>query len=132
VTDLGALVHRFYDELWNAWDDAAVPEVLHPGLRFRGSLGQVTTGLEEWRGYRDGVRRSAPDFHNEVVDLLVAGDRAAARLAWSGTHAGPLLGIAPTGRAFRYEGAAFFTAADGLLTDVWVVGDLGPLRSQLA
>jgi predicted ester cyclase len=131
VTDAGALVHRFYGDLWNAWDDVAVPEVLHPRLRFRGSLGQVTTGLDEWRSYRDGVRRSAPDFHNEVVDLVVAGERAAARLEWSGTHSGALLGIAPTGRRFRYHGAAFFSVTDGLVSDVWVVGDLGPLRAQL-
>jgi predicted ester cyclase len=131
VTDPGALVHRFYDDLWNAWDDGAVPEVLHPDLRFRGALGQETTGRAEWRAYRDGVRRSAPDFHNEVVDLLVAGDRVAARLTWSGTHAGSLLGIAPTGRRFRYDGAAFFTVADGLLAEVWVVGDRVALRAQL-
>jgi predicted ester cyclase len=131
VTDPATLVRRFYDDLWNAWDDTAVPEVLHPGLRFRGSLGQVTSGLDEWRSYRDGVRRSAPDFHNEVVDLVVTGDRAAARLEWSGTHAGALLGIAPTGRRFRYQGAAFFTVTAGLISEVWVVGDLGPLRAQL-
>jgi predicted ester cyclase len=131
MTDVEDLVHRFYDELWNAWDDEAVAEVLHPDLQFRGSLGQETTGLDEWRAYRDGVRRSAPDFHNEVVDLVVSGDRAAARLRWSGTHTGPLLGIAPTGRSFRYDGAAFFTARDGLLAEVWVVGDLGALQAQL-
>jgi predicted ester cyclase len=131
VTDVAALVHRFYDELWNAWDDDAVPDVLHPELRFRGSLGEETSGLAEWRTYRDGVRRAAPDFHNEVVDLVADGDRAAARLVWSGTHAGPLLGIGATGRSFRYPGAAFFAALDGLLADVWVLGDLAALRDQL-
>jgi len=131
VTDLGGLVHRFYADLWNAWNDDAVTAVLHPELRFRGSLGQETTGLDEWRAYRDGVRAAAPDFHNEVVDLVVAGGRAAARLEWSGTHTGPLLGIEATGRSFRYDGAAFFTARDGLLVEVWVVGDLAALRAQL-
>lgn len=131
VTDLAALVHRFYDELWNAWDDDAVADVLHPDLRFRGSLGQETDGLDEWRSYRDGVRRAAPDFHNEVVDLVVGGDRAAAQLVWSGTQAGPLLGMGATGRSFRYPGAAFFTTRDGLLAEIWVVGDLACLRGQL-
>lgn len=132
MTDVAALVHRFYDELWNAWDDDAVAGVLHPELRFRGSLGPETRGLAEWRAYRDGVRRAAPDFHNEVVDLVADGDQASARLVWSGTHVGPLLGTDPTGRHFRYPGAAFFTARDGLLADVWVVGDLAALRDQLA
>ena len=132
MTDPATLVHRFYDELWNVWDDAAVGVVLHPDLRFRGSLGQETSGLTEWRAYRDGVRASVPDFHNDVVDLLVDGERAAARLVWSGTHLGTLLGIPATGRRFAYDGAAFFTARDRLLAEIWVVGDLGALRSQLA
>jgi steroid delta-isomerase-like uncharacterized protein len=132
VTDVSALVHRFYDVLWNAWDDAAVASTLHPDLRFRGSLGQETVGLDQWRDYRDGVRRGSSDFHNEVLDLVADGDRAAARLLWSGTHEGTLLGVAGTGRRFSYPGAAFFTARDGLLADVWVVGDLVELRRQLS
>jgi predicted ester cyclase len=131
VEDAATLVRRFYDVLWNAWNDTAVHTTLHPALRFRGSLGTETSGLDEWCAYRDGVRRSSPDFHNEVVDLVGQGDRAAARLLWSGTHTGPLLGIEATGRRFAYPGAAWFTADDGLLREIWVVGDLSVLRSQL-
>ena len=132
MSDVAALVRRFYDVLWNAWDDDAVATTLHPELRFRGSLGQETVGLHEWRAYRDGVRRASPDFFNDLVDLVADGDRAAARLVWSGTHAGTLLGAAGTGRRFAYSGAAFFTARDGLLAEAWVVGDLDELRRQLA
>jgi len=131
VADVATLVRRFYDELWNDWDDDAVIEVLHPELGFRGSLGSRTVGLDDWRTYRDGVRRGSSDFDNQIVDLVVAGDRAAARMTWSGTHDGPLLGLEPTGRRFAYDGAAFFTARDGLLADIWVVGDLDALRRQL-
>lgn len=131
MTDVSALVHRFYDVLWNRWDDDAVATTLHPDLRFRGSLGQETVGLGEWRAYRDGVRRGSSDFHNEVVDLVADGDRGAARLVWSGTHDGVLVGIEGTGRRFSYAGAAFFTARDSLLADIWVVGDLEGLRRQL-
>jgi predicted ester cyclase len=131
VPSVADLVHRFHDDLWNAWDDAAVSEVLHPDLRFRGSLGQETRGLDAWRAYRDDVRRGSPDFHNDVLDLVSDGDRAAARLRWSGTQDGPLLGIAATGRRFAYDGAAFFRAHDGLLDDIWVVGDLDALRRAL-
>ena len=64
--------------------------------------------------------------------LAEDGDQAAARLRYSGTHTGPLLGYPATGRAFTYAGAAFFTAADGLLASAWVLGDLVDLRRQLA
>lgn len=130
--DIVTLVCRFYDQLWNNWDDAAVDHTLAPGFTFRGSLGQQTSGPSGWRAYRDQIRRGSADFHNEVITLVAERDQAAARLLYSGTHTGPLLGFTPTGRAFSYSGAAFFTAAGGLLTSAWVLGDLHDLRRQLA
>lgn len=126
-----SLVTRFYSRLWNAWDDEAVEATLAPDIAFRGSLGDTTVGRDGWRRYRDDVRCAAPDFHNEVLDLVATGNRAAARLRYTGTHRAPMLGIGATGRAFAYHGAAFFSAAGGLITDVWVIGDLDALRRQL-
>jgi len=131
-TPIELLIGRFYDRLWNAWDDRAVEEVLSADFRFRGSLGQETSGRDGWRAYRDLVRRGAPDFHNEVADLIVYGHRGAARLRFTGTHCGPLLGLAATGRTFAYDGAAFFGAQAGRLAEAWVIGDLEGLRRQLA
>jgi predicted ester cyclase len=125
------LVTRFYHRLWNEWDDAAVEDILAANFVFRGSLGDQTTGRDGWRRYRDKIRSGAPDFSNEITDLVVEGHRAAARLLFRGTHSGPLLGLAPTGRRFGYAGAAFFTAAGDRLAEVWVLGDLTGLRTQL-
>ena len=125
------LVLRFYHRLWNEWDDTAVDNTLAPGLTFRGSLGHRTIGRDGWRTYRDEIRCGAPDFHNEVLDLLTEEPRAAARLRFSGTHLGPLLGTAATGRPFSYVGAAFFSSSANLLTDIWVLGDIDHLRRQL-
>jgi steroid delta-isomerase-like uncharacterized protein len=125
------LVTRFYRRLWNEWDDAAVGDTLAPGITFRGSLGQTTVGLDGWRSYRDQIRRAAPDFHNELLDLIATDNRAAARLRFTGTHRATLIDIPPTGRVFSYTGAAFFTVANGLITDIWVLGDLDGLRQQL-
>ncbi|MGA8114995.1 MAG: ester cyclase [Actinocatenispora sp.] len=125
------LVCRFYERLWNAWDDDGVADVLAPDITFRGSLGQRTNGRDGWRAYRDRVRLGAPDFHNEILDVVATADRAAARLRYTGTHLGPFLDIPATGRRFGYSGAAFFTAAGGLLTDIWVLGDLQAVHEQL-
>ena len=130
------LVTRFYARLWDAWDDDAVDDVLAEDFAFRGSLGEQTTGRDGWRAYRDRVRGGAPDFANEIVELIVdhaSGEeqRAAARLRYTGTHRGPLLGLPATGRRFRYDGAAFFRARAGRLVEAWVLGDLAALRDQL-
>lgn len=129
--DITALVTTFYEALWNRWDDARVERVLAEDFTFRGSLGNRTQGRAEWRRYRDLVRTGSSDFHNEVRVLLVDGDQAAARLLYTGTHDGPLAGVAATGRTFHYAGAAFFTAHGGRLTAAWVLGDLTTLRDQL-
>jgi steroid delta-isomerase-like uncharacterized protein len=126
-----ALVTRFYVVLWNAWDDAAVETVLADGFAFRGSLGTETTGRDGWRTYRDAVRHAAPDFRNDLIDLVCEGDRAAARLVCSGHHRGLLLGLPGSGRPFRYDVTAFFRCRDGRLAEAWVLGDLEGLRRQL-
>lgn len=130
-TGVADLVRRFYAQLWNKWDDAAVEDVLAEDFTFRGSLGIQTKGRDGWRGYRDTIRGGAPDFCNEIVELIADGDRAAARLSYTGHHKGPLAGIDPTGRRFEYAGTAFFTARSGKLASAWVLGDLESLRQQL-
>jgi steroid delta-isomerase-like uncharacterized protein len=131
VMEIEGLVRRFYDELWNTWADDAVEDVLAGDFTFRGSLGAETRGPDGWRTYRDTIRAATPDLHNDVVELIADGDRAAARLRYTGRHDGPLLGIAATGRRFEYAGAAFFASRGDRLASAWVLGDLDGLRRQL-
>lgn len=132
MTEIRRIVERFYLDAWNRWDDTAVPEILAPDFVFRGSLGEQVRGRDGWRGYRDRIRAAVPDFHNDIVDLVVEEEyRAAARLRYTGHHRGELLGVPGTGRRIDYAGAAFFTARNGLLTEAWVLGDLITLRGQI-
>jgi steroid delta-isomerase-like uncharacterized protein len=127
--DHRALVRRYYEELWNRWDLALVDVLLADDLAFRGSLGVQVQGRAGFRRYVELVRSAFPDFHNTVEELLVDGDRVAARLTYRGTHRGPLFGLAPSGRAVRYAGLALFQIRDGRIADGWVLGDtLGLLR----
>jgi steroid delta-isomerase-like uncharacterized protein len=128
---MNELVRRFYSDVWNRWDEASVDELLADDFVFRGSLGDDVRGRHGFRRYRDKVRAAFPDFDNEVIDLVVAPGRAAARLRYRGHHRGEILGIPPTGAFITYSGAAFFTAVDGRLAEVWVLGDLDHLRTQL-
>jgi steroid delta-isomerase-like uncharacterized protein len=123
------LVQRYYDELWNRWDLGLVDRLLADDLTFRGSLGVQVQGRAGFRRYVELVRRAFPDFHNTVEDLLVDGDRVAARLTYRGTHRGALFGMAASGRVVSYGGLALFRIRDGRIADGWVLGDtLGLLR----
>lgn len=124
-------VRRFYDDIWNRVDLAAIPDVLAPDVAFRGSLGPVLTGPEEFAGYVREVTTALDDYRCEIESLVAEADRAAARMTFSGVHRGRLLDVPATGRRVSWAGAAFFTFADRRIADVWVLGDLDSLRRQL-
>ena len=128
-------VRRFYDELWNGPDLSLVGSLLHPDVTFRGSLGDTLVGHEAFAGYVRAVTDGLGDYRCEIVDLVAsAGDddaKVAARILCSGVHRGVFLGAPPTGARVSWAGAAFFTFSGALIRDLWVLGDLTSLRSQL-
>jgi steroid delta-isomerase-like uncharacterized protein len=126
-----AVIRRFYDELWNRWDLAVAHEIVAPDVRFRGSLGTRLTGIDALLRYVEQVRTAFPDWDNRVDDLIAEGDQVVARMTWSGTHAGTLFGIPPTGRRVTYVGAAIFRLHHGRIQEGWVVGDTQELWRAL-
>ena len=126
------LIESFYNDMWNRFDKTVFAEILHPDIQFRGSLGQTKVGFDEFGDYVDYIQVFAPDFHNRVLTTITEGNRTFARLSYTGTHQGEVFGIAPTGRRFEYEGAAMFTFSDGLIREVWVLGDIHGLTLQLS
>jgi len=125
------LIHRYYADLWNRWDDAAVDEIIAPGIKFRGSLGMTVRGRDGFRGYVTRVRAAFPDFHNRIDELIAEGDTVAARLTYSATHQGELYGVAPTGKRIEYGGIAFFRISKGQITSGVVYGDTLGLMRQI-
>ncbi len=76
------------------------------------------------------TRELVEAFYFEVWNRA-DGNRAAARLRFTGRHRDEFLGFPPTGRQVTWAGTAFFTCEDARITDLWVLGDLAELRSQL-
>ena len=126
-----ALVRRYYDVLWNRWELAVADEILAPEIAFRGSLGVAVRGIDEFRAYMRRVREAFPDFENRIEDLLAEGDRVVARLAYAGTHLGPLFGRAPTGRRVAYSGTATFRVREGRIIEGRVDADTLGLLQQV-
>jgi predicted ester cyclase len=126
------LIGRFYNDMWNRFDKSVFVDILHPEIQFRGSLGQTKVGFAEFGDYVDYIQAFASDFHNEVLSTITEGDSTFARLSYTGTHQGEVFGLAPTGKRFEYAGAAVFTFSEGLIRDVWVLGDIHGLTQQLS
>jgi steroid delta-isomerase-like uncharacterized protein len=125
------LIDAWYQRMWNAWDKTVIVELCDPEITFRGSLGVTVRGHAGVATYMDQIRRSFPDFHNAVEDVISEGDKAFARLTYTGTHAGAALGFEPTGKRITYAGAAVFRFKGDRIVDVWVLGDLYGLTRQL-
>jgi steroid delta-isomerase-like uncharacterized protein len=125
------LIERFYHEMLNRFDKAIISDILSEDLQFRGSLGQSVRGHAEFGEYVDFIQRAFPDFSNEVEEIISEGDKAFAKLTYRGTHRGEVFGIAPTGRLIQYAGAAVFKFRGDRIDEVWVLGDIHGLISQL-
>lgn len=125
------LVRLFYEKLWNELDFGVADEILHSDVTFRGSVGVGAAGRKEVCDYVRMVTTALSGYRCDVESLVTEGNRAAARIRFSGLHVGEFLGFPPTGRHVEWIGAAFFIEDEDQLLDIWVLGDLELLRAQL-
>jgi steroid delta-isomerase-like uncharacterized protein len=99
---------RRHMERENVHDFDAVMETFsHPRYEIV-PTGQVHDGEAAVRQYFRDTRAAFPDQRNEPISLRHADDAVIAEFWLLGTHQGPLLGIAPTGKSFRCQMTAFF------------------------
>lgn len=124
-------VARFYREIWNRPDPSVVPEILAPDVSFRGSLGAVKTGHAEFGDYVRDVTFALGEYRCDIENLVAEADQVVARMMFSGVHRDAFLGVPATGRRVAWAGAAFFRFDDGLVSDLWVLGDVYGLLEQL-
>jgi hypothetical protein len=76
-------------------------------------------------------RAAFPDLRVTVDDLVTDGDKVVRRFTLRGTHAGPFMGIPPTGRAVAAAGIAIDRLAGGKVAESWVSLDALNLLRQL-
>ena len=77
------------------------------------------------------LRDAFPDFRAEIGWQTVDGDLVTTYKVYYGTHQGPILGVAPTGREVHFETVDAMRVRDGKITDHWGVGNLFSLMQQL-
>ena len=125
------LVERFYHEVWNRADEGVAREILHADLRFRASLGPEKRGAEGFIEYLRLIHAALAGYTCSIAEIVAEGDRAAARVWFSGVHQGVLFGVEATGREVGWWGAAFFTVSGGQIVGLWVLGDVDGVKRQL-
>lgn len=126
-----ALVEKFYHDMWNKADTSLIPGIFHDGFTFRGSLGPVLVGHEQFAGYVDGVVGALSDYTCDILEMTEEENRVVAKMLFHGKHRAEMMGFAPTGQRVEWHGSAHFTFTGDKVSDLWVLGDVHGLLQQL-
>jgi len=131
MQDVKALVHRWFEEVWNQGREESIDDLLAKDGRIFG-LGESDAEVRGPYGFKPffrNLRTSFPDMHIRIEDIIADADKAAVRIVMEGTHSGAGLGISPTGRHVRVAGIVIVSSAEGKLVAGWNSWDqLGLLR----
>lgn len=125
-----ALVSKYYD-MWNSYDFTKADTILSDELRFRGSLGIDTVGIDEFKEYAKTILNAFPNLYHATEIVVSEGPQAAVYVTYSATHKGKLFEYEPTNNRINYSGASFFTIKDEKITDIKVLGDRYSLYNQI-
>jgi predicted ester cyclase len=132
VKDNVALVRRLVADGWGKGDQATVDALLAPN--FVDHAAELGGGASDAAGFKEQVRefRAAfPDGHTQIDDLIAADDKVVLRWTDGGTHRGPFMGIAPTGKRVTLTGIDIYRIVDDKIVEYWCSEDVLGLLEQL-
>jgi len=125
-----SLVRRWITELWNKGNFAVASDVFAPTYAHRtpvATFPDLATFLQMISDFRAGV----PDVQVAIQDLFAEDDRVVFRWLLTGTHRGPLFGIAPTNKAITHSGMTIQRVENGKIVEAWAEFNAGGLRQYL-
>ena len=120
-------------EIWNSGKVKKIPKVYSPLclVHWPQSWGSESRGHE---GVLESILRTRdvfPDWHEEILDMIVTEEKVVTRYLSSGTHQGEYLGFCKTGRKISFEEISIYRIEDNLVAEQWCLGDDMHCISQL-
>jgi predicted ester cyclase len=117
-------IHRFYEECLNQNHPELIPELFTPGVIIHSTNDTtVSTGFSAVQQTVARVRAMFPDQHFTVDDVVVNGDKAAARWSMTATNTAPIAGIPPTGRPVNQHAIVFYRFEGDKIAEFWLQMD---------
>jgi steroid delta-isomerase-like uncharacterized protein len=127
-----ALCRRYYEEVWNGRNLAALNELLAADFFDHDpSAPDVGRGIEGARKLVNYYLAAFPDTHFTIDDMIAEGDRCVVRWTVRGTHRGDLGGIRPTGRQVTLTGIGICRIANGKIAEAYTNWDALGMMQQL-
>jgi steroid delta-isomerase-like uncharacterized protein len=122
---------RIVDEAWNKGNLDALDELHSTDYVEHHSPFPDVEGLDAFKKMVADVHKTYPDFHITIHELILEGDKLAARWSWTGTHLGQTrqLTIPPTGKKITLTGSQILHIKEYKLIEGWqFADDLGLLQ----
>ena len=122
---------RFNQEAVCQGDLAVVDELVAPDVVHHSAFPGQAPGLQ---GMKDSIvllRDAVPDLNLEPDDVIADGDKVMVRFKISGTNAGSLFGMAPTGKTFEMDEYFVARVQDGKIVEIWSQQDRLSMLQQL-
>lgn len=126
------VVTRYFEEAWNEGRVDVLDELIDPAyVNHSSSLPDPRPGPADLKRIVQAMREGIPDLHYEILDMAVAMDKVAVHLRVTGTHRGPLFGMAPQGGRVDVRQMQFESMRDGRIIAHWRITDELTLLKQL-
>jgi steroid delta-isomerase-like uncharacterized protein len=124
-----AVYRCFMDEVVNTQQLDRIPDYIAADMiKHTPGLSAGAAGL---RQDFESFFRAFPDMQFTVEDVVVEGNKVAARYYWTGTHQGDFVGVAATGKQVTVTGLDLWQLRDGKCIEHWNQEDALGLLQQL-
>jgi predicted ester cyclase len=124
-------VRRFYDEVFNKKNRAAIDEFIDPNRVDHAAPPGTPGGLAGAKQTIGMYLTAFPDLHFTVEDMIAEGDKLVARLTVRGTQQGAFMGIPPTGKHVTVTAIDISRMAGGKSVEHWIEMDTLGMMQQL-
>lgn len=129
--DNAKVLERINEEAFNRGDVDALDELVADDFVEHDPMPGMSPDREGLKAMIRGLHAAFPDFHTEVEDRIVAGDKVVERWCSTGTQEGEFMGIPPTDRHVEVHGMDISRLADGRLVEHWTQLDMMSMVQQL-
>lgn len=126
-----SVVWKFYKDMWDHGDTSLIPEIFHSDFTFRGSLGPVLVGYEQFAAYVRWVTDTLDDYTSDILEMIEEDNKVSGKLRFHGYHRKPLFECPPSGQHVWWYGAPVFTFDGPKVRDLWVLGDIHGLVQRM-
>ncbi|MES2921648.1 MAG: ester cyclase [Verrucomicrobiota bacterium] len=109
--------HLWFENVWNQRNSAQAHVLMAADAIGHLECGQDIVGPDAFLEFQATFLAAIPDIRIEVVDSLADDNDVCVHWTASGTHAGPGLGLVPSGSKVSFRGVTWFHTRDGQIVD---------------